>query len=200
MASAPATSHRGRTVADLAGDAVSVLDAAGLERAHVIGASLGGMAAQELALAAPRRIDRLVLPARRLAPRAYPMPVRTVELMAEAQDSIRTSRSGASSRTCSGPPTSGSSRTSWPTAVRTCPSRVGALADAGIGFDAFDRVAGIQAPTLIVTATEDGHRRANSRLLAERIPGATVEVLDGCGHPSSGAAGAVRRARAGFLR
>ena len=49
------------TVADLAGDAVSVLDAAGLERAHVIGASLGGMAAQELALAAPRRVDRLVL-------------------------------------------------------------------------------------------------------------------------------------------
>ena len=41
------------TVEQLAGDAVQVLDEAGVERAHVVGTSLGGMVAQELALSAP---------------------------------------------------------------------------------------------------------------------------------------------------
>jgi 3-oxoadipate enol-lactonase len=42
-------------------DAVSVLDAAGAETAHVYGISLGGMVAQELALRHPQRVSALVL-------------------------------------------------------------------------------------------------------------------------------------------
>ena len=41
------------TVADMAGDVVAVLDAAGIRQAHVLGASLGGMVAQELAIRHP---------------------------------------------------------------------------------------------------------------------------------------------------
>ena len=41
------------TVADMADDVAAVLDAAGIRRAHVLGASLGGMAAQELAIRHP---------------------------------------------------------------------------------------------------------------------------------------------------
>src|SRR5215472_15604419 len=37
------------TVAELAADAAAVLDAAGVERAHVVGVSLGGFIAQEIA-------------------------------------------------------------------------------------------------------------------------------------------------------
>lgn len=48
-------------VADMARDALAVLNAAGLERAHVLGHSMGGLIAQELALVAPERVDRLVL-------------------------------------------------------------------------------------------------------------------------------------------
>jgi pimeloyl-ACP methyl ester carboxylesterase len=49
------------TVPQLAGDALSVLDAAGESSAHVYGFSLGGMVAQELALRAPERVRSLVL-------------------------------------------------------------------------------------------------------------------------------------------
>ena len=45
----------------LADDAIAVLDAAGIERAHVYGISLGGMVAQQIALRHPERVDRLVL-------------------------------------------------------------------------------------------------------------------------------------------
>ena len=49
------------TLAGMAADAVSVLDAAGIARAHVYGISMGGMIAQELALRYPDRVDALVL-------------------------------------------------------------------------------------------------------------------------------------------
>ncbi len=42
------------------GDALAVLDAAGIERAHVVGASMGGRAALDLALAHPGRVGALV--------------------------------------------------------------------------------------------------------------------------------------------
>ena len=49
------------STASMARDAARVLDAVGLERAHVFGISLGGMIAQELAIRHPERVERLVL-------------------------------------------------------------------------------------------------------------------------------------------
>jgi pimeloyl-ACP methyl ester carboxylesterase len=44
------------TLSEMAGDAVAVLDALGVERAHVVGASMGGMIAQTLAIEHPERL------------------------------------------------------------------------------------------------------------------------------------------------
>jgi pimeloyl-ACP methyl ester carboxylesterase len=48
-------------VADMAADVVAVLDDARIRRAHVMGMSLGGLVAQELAAGYPDRVDALVL-------------------------------------------------------------------------------------------------------------------------------------------
>jgi pimeloyl-ACP methyl ester carboxylesterase len=48
------------TLSDLAGDAAALLDALGIERAHVLGASMGGMIAQQLAIERPERLLSLV--------------------------------------------------------------------------------------------------------------------------------------------
>jgi pimeloyl-ACP methyl ester carboxylesterase len=48
-------------MADCAADALSVMDSLGWDTARVIGVSFGGMVAQELAVTAPHRVERLAL-------------------------------------------------------------------------------------------------------------------------------------------
>lgn len=47
------------TLRDMAGDTAGLLDALGVARAHVVGASMGGAIAQELAMAHPQRVRSL---------------------------------------------------------------------------------------------------------------------------------------------
>lgn len=45
----------------MADETLGLMDHLGIERAHVLGVSLGGMIAQELAASHPERVDRVVL-------------------------------------------------------------------------------------------------------------------------------------------
>jgi pimeloyl-ACP methyl ester carboxylesterase len=49
------------TISDMAADALGVLDALGVQRAHIVGASMGGMIAQHIAATHPQRVKSLTL-------------------------------------------------------------------------------------------------------------------------------------------
>jgi pimeloyl-ACP methyl ester carboxylesterase len=61
-------------IADMAADALGVLDALGIARAHVCGASMGGMIAQHLAARQPHRLRSLALMMTTSGSRRLPQP------------------------------------------------------------------------------------------------------------------------------
>lgn len=169
------------TVRELAADAVQVLDEAGVERAHVLGTSLGGMVAQELALAAPERVDKLVLASTTPGGAgARPMPEQTVRLLTGGA----TLRQLVENALAPDADVELVERILRHREATAQPFEAwSAQAAAGAGFDAFDRVGGIVAPTLVLTGTEDAVvDPRNSTLLAERIPDARLQLFDGGGH------------------
>jgi 3-oxoadipate enol-lactonase len=174
------------TTQELAEDARAVLDAAGFGRAHVVAASLGGMAAQELALAHPQRVDRLVLACTTPGARGYAMPSRTTSLMLDAPT---LPPDVALRRFVENALGDGSSPelVERIVAYRTAnPPDLGgwqSQAAAGATHDALARLGRIEAPTLVVHGTNDAVvDPRNADLLAEHIPDARVELLPGCGH------------------
>ncbi len=178
------------TTAQMAEDALQVLNAAGAERAHVLGISLGGMIAQELALRYPRRVSKLVLGctrakhnagasmtlramatlvgAGRFTPeraQAYTAPYLLSEAFRKARPDIlqRWQQSGLA-----GPP-----------------RKVGVIGQmaAALAHDTASHVTRLTQPTLVLTGDDDRLIPSEcSRFLAKTIPGAKLELLPGAGH------------------
>jgi 3-oxoadipate enol-lactonase len=175
------------TVAELAGDAAAVLEEAGVGRAHVLGASLGGMVAQELARTRPERIDRLALVCTTGGGAgSFPMPERTVQLMASAADldpSVAMRRFVENALGPDAPERLADEVLAHRLAHPPDPAGWQAQVAAGVAWDGLELASGIRAPTLVVTGTEDNVVDArNSSLLAERIPGARLEQVERAGH------------------
>jgi pimeloyl-ACP methyl ester carboxylesterase len=176
------------TVAELADDAVSVLDAAGVEAAHVYGISLGGMIAQEVALRHPDRVLALVLGATTRGGDAH-VPasddvVTFVRLRAQmtAEHAVWASvpiNYAARTRAEGGDRIAEdiAQRLRFPVEAEYYSAQLAAAN----GHDA--RVEDIRAPTLVVHGEEDVLiPPENGRRLAADIPGAELSMWPGAAH------------------
>jgi len=178
------------TAAEMAADAIQVLDEAEVERAHVVGTSLGGMVAQELALAYPERVDRLVLACTTPGgPKAYPMPQVTVDLMTSAatlEPTVALRRfveNALAPGTVAAHPELVEQIMQHRLATAQDPGAWGAQAAAGATFDAHDRLGALDAPALVQHGDEDVVvDPRNADLLVAALPDARLERFPGTGH------------------
>jgi 3-oxoadipate enol-lactonase len=183
--------NRPYTMAEMADHAAVVLDAAGVKQAGVLGLSMGGMIAQELALRHPHRVRRLVLGSthcggsRRIPP--DPNIIKqfadnkglspeeifdknlllliTPQFLKKGSDVLKRYKE----RELKAP-------------IQPDYALKGQL-DAIGGFDACGRIHNIKVPTLILTAEQDKLvPPENGRLLSSHIPGAAVKSFADAGH------------------
>ncbi len=174
----------------MAEDVVAVLDAAGIDRGHLIGTSLGGMIAQEVALRWPERVDRLVLACTTPGgAKAYPLPSQTLKLLADAptlapEVALRLFVENAlAPQTVAARPELVEQIYQRRLAFPPDPSGWQAQAAAGTTHDAFSRIQEIHAPTLILHGTDDNVVDArNAEILERGIPDARVVMFPGTGH------------------
>lgn len=177
------------TIATMAADAVALMDAMGIARAHVVGTSLGGFIAQQIAVEHPRRVDRLVLACTAFGgPDMVPMPEVTVRLMEEAPslpDEVRLRRAvenGFTPAFAKRRPDVIERVMAFRRATAQQYARWLDQAAAGAAFDLSARVGSIAAPTLVITGVEDTVIDVrNSKLLAAAVPDARLVEMDG-GH------------------
>ncbi len=179
----------GLDTATLAGDAAGLLHALGIRRAAVLGHSLGGMVAQELALARPDLVDRLILASTTHGgPDAVPVTPEALEVLTRRDgDPMERFRRGMEVATAPGFPARRPDVIARFLAYRASgpvpPDQWALQVAAGAGHDATERLGAIRCPVLVLTGDQDRVvPPANAELLARRIPGARVRVLEGLGH------------------
>jgi pimeloyl-ACP methyl ester carboxylesterase len=176
-------------VVDLARDAVGLLDALEVESAHVLGISMGGMIAQELALAHPERIRTLTIGATYCGgPEGTLMASEDVELLGAAM------ASGEREQVL---------RAMWEInlspAFRADEGRYAAFREmaealpapkrvilqqmqACAAHDTSARLAGIELPTQVIHGTADRLLAVGNGLQIASLLSVEPQLLDGVGH------------------
>jgi pimeloyl-ACP methyl ester carboxylesterase len=154
------------SLSDMARDATTVLDALEIDRAHLIGASLGGMIAQTIAYEHPTRAASLVsIMSTTWAPHLPPPGQEQQQGIADMNES---SDEEAERLQAFG---------FYPDAL---PNQVTAILSAG---DRTNQVATIVAPTLVLHGAEDQLLSVeHGEHTAQIIPGASFKVYHGMGH------------------
>ncbi len=178
------------TIDDLAADAIALLDALGIERAHVLGISMGGMVAQELALRHPHRARTLTLGCTSCGgAEARLTDQGVIQMLGEAMlsgDRDRAIRTGWEVNVSPGYAAEHSNyevfvevAESYPAPLPVIMGQLQAIA----GHDTSGRLGELQAPTLVIHGTADQMLSSdNGELIARLIPGARLELLEGVGH------------------
>jgi pimeloyl-ACP methyl ester carboxylesterase len=179
------------SMADYAADALALLDQVGWERCRVVGVSFGGMVAQELAVTAPERVERLALVC--TSPggvwgASYPLH-ELAELDPDARVAAYTRLLdtrfdddwlGAHPRDRALVEMMDERRAGERSAEQVRGER--AQLEARSHHDVCARLGSISCPTLVASGRYDGIAPlANGAAIAERIPGAELRVYEG-GH------------------
>ena len=185
------TPSLGYTTADMAGDAVAVLDTLGIAAAHVFGFSLGGMIALQLVLNYPQRVRRLVLGCTTAGGRLTAWPdARVLQAQASPNGSGDRRRDFFDGVWIS---VSDKTRQDDPDLIARLADIAAANPQTSAGYagqlqavmrhDVADRLGEITAPTLVMHGTDDRLIPPdNGRLLAEHIPGARFILYPDAGH------------------
>jgi pimeloyl-ACP methyl ester carboxylesterase len=177
----------------MAQDAVEVLDACGVERVHVVGLSLGGAAAQELALGWPERVQTLALlgtfPGRSPRSAALLEAWRALYPLAHQSQALRAAwemqayawlftdqfwRSEANVRAAL--------RFAGTQPPQSIDGFLGQV-DAALAHDARARLPSLRVPCAVIHGTIDQLApAAGAEELARLVPDAVLHLLDGVGH------------------
>ncbi len=179
------------TLANMALDAIAVLDAAGVATAAVFGASMGGLIAQHVVVEHPDRVDHLVLAA--TAPGG--------DHGVDAEPKFQAALLGRGARTPEEAYRIACTvlysrqfqrahpefieaqildRARHPVRPRVFAAQFTAMAQPD---ESFEKLAGVTTPTLVLHGTEDVVTPfENARILAGQIPTAELRPFDGCGH------------------
>jgi len=172
------------TVPDMAADAVGVLAALGVARADVLGVSMGGMIAQEIAIRYPERVDRMVV----AMSFARPDPIRRTFLLhrrwarLQGADSLQESIANLpwllSASLLSDGARLGEIIESFASVPFVSPQAYANQVDAILEYETLTRLPAVRAPTLVVAAAEDVLTPVFlSEEIAAAIPGARLVVL-----------------------
>lgn len=173
----------------LADDAGKVADALGWDRFHLVGVSLGGMVAQELALRAPERLASLTLiathagSARGLLPtaRAARLFVQsaTVGDRIAALEQLLYPPSALPELRKAGLRERLAQQVAWQQSTQSALHQLYAVTR----FNSRRRLARLRVPTLVLKAGQDILIRPyHSDFLARSIPGAKLHAFDDAGH------------------
>jgi 3-oxoadipate enol-lactonase len=178
------------TIAKMAEDAAGLLAALEIDSAHVMGISMGGMIAQELALAHPELIRTLTLGCTYCGGEgsalADPAAMQGLGEAMMSGDRDRAIRAGWEINVS---PEFAADAENWSTfqgiaARRAVAVRVTMMQlQACTAHDTNSRLPTISLPTLVIHGTVDRLLPVpNGRLIASRIPGARLEIMEGVGH------------------
>ena len=176
------------TLEQMADDAIAVLDAAGIETAHVVGASMGGVISQIIAVKYPHRVRSLTLVC--TACRNHPWRQELLQSWAHTAEekgmievgkeaaqwvmSPRSFRRLVPAFTWMGPLAALRPRHSFV-------SQIQAILDTR--EDLVDELSSITAPTMVIVGNQDILTpRGDSEEIAERIPNAELVVISGAAH------------------
>ncbi|HET6571736.1 MAG TPA: alpha/beta hydrolase [Solirubrobacterales bacterium] len=177
------------TVAEMAGDVAALLEALEIERAHVLGISMGGMIAQELALAHPGRIRSLSLGATYCGgPEGTLMADEDLQMLGAAMasgDRERVLRAMWEINLSPGFRAEESRYAAFHAMATELPARRDVILQqmqACAAHDTSARLGGMSVPTQVIHGTADRLLGVDNGIQIARLLGVEPRLLDGVGH------------------